>query len=65
MLYNYKHLQVGLIVKVEMGWEEVELFPAGSIFRKMGQGRMHQFNIFKQVDGKAGRKRRCCNLEGS
>ena len=26
---------------------------------------MHQFNIFEQVDGKAGRKRRCCNLEGS
>ena len=26
---------------------------------------MHQFNIFEQVDGKAGRKGRCCNLEGS
>ena len=25
---------------------------------------MHKFNIFEQVDGKAGRKGRCCNLEG-
>ena len=26
---------------------------------------MHKFYIFEQVDGKAGRKRRCCNLEES
>ena len=35
------------------------------LFRKMEQGRMHKINIFEQVDGKAGRNRRCCNLEGS
>ena len=26
---------------------------------------MHEFNIFAQVDGKAGRKGRCSNLKGS
>ena len=26
------------------------------IVRKIGQGRMHEFNIFEQVDGKAGRQ---------
>ena len=46
-------------------WEEDELLPAGRIVRKIGQGRMHEFNIFEQVDGKAGRKGRCCNLKGS
>ena len=33
--------------------------------RKMGQGRMHKFNMCEQVDGKEGRKGTCCNLEGS
>ena len=33
--------------------------------RKMGQGRMHKFNVCEQVDGKAGRKGTCCSLEGS
>ena len=33
--------------------------------RKMGQGRMHKLNMREQVNGKAGRKGTCCNLEGS
>ena len=31
----------------------------------MGQGRIRKFNMFEQVDGKAGRKETCCNLERS
>ena len=33
--------------------------------RKMGQERMHKFNMCEQVNGKVGRKGTCCNLEGS
>ena len=38
---------------------------AGGMVRRKGKGRMREFNMFEQVDGKAGRKETCCNLEGS
>ena len=33
--------------------------------RRRGQGRMRKFNMFEHVGGVAGRKGKCCNLEGS
>ena len=43
----------------------MRFFGLAGWLQKWEKGRMHNFNLFEQVDGKAGRKGICCNLEGS